>query len=176
LTDLKQNAISIPFSSLNEGRVSFNIDWHPEQVEHSQIAGFPESLKVDVQVTRVESGFLVNTGLKGRVKLFCNRCQEEFQADIKGSVDTFFTTDAEQCLAENESEVRLIAHRATEIDLTPDVLDILLLAIPAKCLCSSDCLGLCSTCGADLNKEPCSCENDKTDPRWDTLRNISFEE
>ena len=43
-------------------------------------------------------------------------------------------------------------------------------SIPIKYLCSEDCKGLCSVCGANLNRESCSCEEDNIDPRLAKLK------
>lgn len=176
MTDLGQRKLMIPFTSLNEGRVSFHFDWHPEDLNYPHIAGVIKTLDVDVKVSILDGGYLIKIALKGRVKLFCNRCGCEFAIDIKGSVDTFYTADSSQCNEENEGDIRLIPPKELSIDITPDAFDILILAVPTKSLCSSDCQGLCSTCGADLNKEKCSCKNEKTDSRWDAFKNISFGE
>jgi uncharacterized protein len=40
-----------------------------------------------------------------------------------------------------------------------------LLALPMKVICRSDCRGLCPSCGANLNHEECRCETHATDPR-----------
>ena len=39
---------------------------------------------------------------------------------------------------------------------------------PSVPLCRPDCLGLCPTCGADRNEEPCTCA-EPGDPRWAAL-------
>jgi len=54
------------------------------------------------------------------------------------------------------------------LDTQPIVLEQVLLNIPMKPLCKQDCAGLCASCGADLNSEPCACER-VHDPRWQAL-------
>lgn len=173
---MRRKTVSIPFTSLNEGRVSFHFDWHPEITGVSQIADIPEPLSVDAKVTVLDGGYLVNASLRGKVWLVCSRCSNEFTCDVTGDVDTFYTSDAAQCDGEDEGEVRLIDPREEALDITADANDILVLSVPAKPLCSEDCKGLCPVCGVDLNKEPCSCSRENTDPRWDTLKHITFEE
>ncbi len=59
-----------------------------------------------------------------------------------------------------------------ELDLEPLARDAVLLELPLAPLCTEDCLGLCPTCGANRNTEPCECAP-ATDPRWaglDALR------
>src|SRR5205809_123791 len=42
--------------------------------------------------------------------------------------------------------------------------------LPLVPLCADDCLGLCPTCGANRNDDPCDCAAQARDPRWDALR------
>src|SRR6266404_3874944 len=48
----------------------------------------------------------------------------------------------------------------------------LLLALPLKVICQSDCRGLCPNCGANLNHEDCRCETHATDPRMAPLARL----
>ncbi len=47
-----------------------------------------------------------------------------------------------------------------------------LLALPLKVICRSDCRGLCPSCGANLNHEECRCETHATDPRLAPLARL----
>ncbi|MBN2417169.1 DUF177 domain-containing protein [bacterium] len=142
----------------------------------SQIAEIPEPLNVDARVTVLEDGYLVRVFLSGKVGLVCCRCGGGFLAAVSGEVDTFHTTDRTQLDGEEDGEVRLIDPRQEALDITPDAVDILVLSVSAKPLCSEDCKGLCPHCGTDLNKESCACSREQTDPRWDALKQITFDE
>ena len=48
--------------------------------------------------------------------------------------------------------------RDMEIDLTEDVREELLLAVPSCFYCSPDCKGICPMCGTNLNHASCACE------------------
>lgn len=47
----------------------------------------------------------------------------------------------------------------------------ILLSLPTKVLCKSDCKGLCPMCGADLNNGPCGCKK-PVDPRLAVLQDL----
>jgi uncharacterized protein len=47
-----------------------------------------------------------------------------------------------------------------------------LLTIPMKVICRSDCRGLCPHCGANLNHEECRCESHAADPRLAPLARL----
>ena len=54
-----------------------------------------------------------------------------------------------------------------EVDLTEDVREELLLAVPSCFYCSPDCKGICPMCGANLNHETCSCGDAPAEPEAD---------
>ena len=57
--------------------------------------------------------------------------------------------------------------RDLEVDLTDDVREELLLAIPSCFYCSPDCRGICPVCGANLNHASCGCDRDQAEPEPD---------
>jgi uncharacterized protein len=68
------------------------------------------------------------------------------------------------------AEVQVIPQGSTIIDITEDVRQTVLIAVPLKLLCREECLGLCPHCGKDLNEGPCDCRPVEVDSRWDKLR------
>jgi uncharacterized metal-binding protein YceD (DUF177 family) len=55
------------------------------------------------------------------------------------------------------------------IDLTADIREAILLALPINFLCSKTCRGLCVYCGANLNKAPCVCRKPRRAAPWGAL-------
>ena len=58
--------------------------------------------------------------------------------------------------------------RDLEVDLTDDVREELLLAIPSCFYCSPDCKGICPMCGTNLNHASCSCDRESAEPESDS--------
>ena len=54
------------------------------------------------------------------------------------------------------------------VDLTGDIREAMILALPSYPVCRPECRGLCPRCGVDLNREPCQCRPEP-DARWDGL-------
>lgn len=74
----------------------------------------------------------------------CSRCMKKIVVPITAEKLTlFFEKVPEQ-----------------EVELTDDVREELLLALPDYIRCSEDCQGLCPRCGANLNDGPCDCDDD----------------
>jgi uncharacterized protein len=60
------------------------------------------------------------------------------------------------------------------VDLTEDIREAVLLAIPSFPVCSTSCKGLCPQCGANLNEGPCACRPPPDDNPWSGLENLSI--
>ena len=58
--------------------------------------------------------------------------------------------------------------RDLEVDLTDDVREELLLAIPSCFYCSPDCKGVCPSCGVNLNHGSCACASRPAEPEPDS--------
>jgi uncharacterized protein len=55
------------------------------------------------------------------------------------------------------------------LDLTEAIREYVLLATPIKPLCHQNCIGLCPTCGGNLNQVLCNCPLKPADSRWSEL-------
>jgi uncharacterized protein len=66
-------------------------------------------------------------------------------------------------------EVCFIHPNTENIDVSEDVKDFAMLALPMKKLCKDDCLGLCYHCGENLNEVDCGCAKKEIDPRWEPI-------
>src|SRR6267378_2761104 len=77
-----------------------------------------------------------------------------------------------------EGQIRITGDLETKIEmvcarcLEPVLKEQVLLSLPMKVICQSDCRGLCPTCGANLNHEECRCETHTTDPRLAPLARL----
>ncbi len=60
-----------------------------------------------------------------------------------------------------------------QLELDRMVRDAFVVDRPVRILCRPDCAGLCVTCGADRNAEPCTHGDEAPlDPRWEALRGL----
>ena len=84
---------------------------------------------------------------------------------VTGKLWTRTTVSCVRCLRQKEQEVRVtdfVAHQEITptqdfADLTENLREDILLALPQNPLCSTECRGLCPVCGQDLNQATCSC-------------------
>ena len=97
----------------------------------------------------------------------CDRCGEE---TITSFCRSFNHTLVQSLVGENEGEYIETPDFMLELDeaVTTDIL----LDLPSKHLCKEDCRGLCQKCGANLNKEKCTCDTREIDPRLEALKSL----
>ena len=63
----------------------------------------------------------------------------------------------------NIEEFDAYVYEGDEIDFINIVEQTLDFNLPQRVLCSEECKGLCQDCGANLNKEDCSCNETAND-------------
>nr|WP_326125479.1 DUF177 domain-containing protein [uncultured Oscillibacter sp.] len=96
----------------------------------------------------------------------CDRCGKEFPLDREISYHCMLA----ESLENGESdEIELLEDGRADLGELARIAFIL--GMDTKILCSEDCKGLCSRCGADLNLGPCSCKKE-IDPRLAALAKL----
>ena len=96
----------------------------------------------------------------------CDRCLR----NVPQSLNRQFTHVLTRSL-QNEENDELILVEDMHFDLDELLREDILLSLPTKVLCKSDCKGLCPMCGADLNNGPCGCKK-PVDPRLAVLQDL----
>lgn len=130
-----------------------------------------------VRFTRTEKGIWVHARVDTATPCTCSRCLAEYSQRLEFTFDEEFfstvdvNTGARLPLPPPESDAFTIDANHL-LDLTEVMRQYTLVSIPLKPLCRADCRGLCPTCGADLNREPCACPAPSPDPRWGALRRL----
>ena len=96
----------------------------------------------------------------------CDRCAKPISLSLATKI---FHTLVTSLNDETNDELLLVNELRFNLDelITEDIF----LDLPSKLLCSEDCKGICSKCGADLNAGSCSCEKE-VDPRLAALKQL----
>ena len=130
---------------------------------------FYNGVDLDVKMDKSHSQIVIAADLTLNAKFFCDRCTDEFNTKLKNHymiTYLFGKTPADQ----DVDNLYYLSPENDKIDLKPDVIDYAVLSIPMKKLCQEECKGLCSKCGANLNRETCRCsEEEKINPIWSGL-------
>ena len=134
-----------------------------------------ESAECELAIQQSAQEYFCQGRLNARLVLQCARCLAEYEARIDTGID--FTVCAEEDAARyrdgDSEEYVCFKGNELQVSIVDPVRQALALALPMKPLCSEDCRGLCSQCGADLNLEQCDCNTKTTDPRWDGLADLT---
>ncbi len=97
------------------------------------------------------------------VRLVCTRCLKEWTERLEVEGDQYFRIEPDE-------DGYAIVEGA--VDVGAPAQDEVALAIPATPLCEKGCLGLCPTCGTDLNREPCDGHGDDSDSPFAVLKDL----
>jgi uncharacterized protein len=97
---------------------------------------------------------LVRGEVRQRLRCVCSRCADEFETEV---ADPAFICSAE------------INETTDFLDLTEEIREAIILALPGYPVCRETCSGLCMACGANLNTGKCTCRKTGKDTRWSAL-------
>jgi uncharacterized protein len=131
-----------------------------------------EALTFSGRATRRGETVILKGYLTGSVESRCGRCLTDFEMPIDIRMDTVFVPRVE--LDDDETEVvdvdeSFSFYDGDSIDLQWEAKELVLVSLPISPLCREDCRGLCTTCGADLNANPCGCGSERGPSPFDKL-------
>jgi uncharacterized protein len=130
--DITSNGLDIDQSIPKEG-----IGLSDEEVDIRSL------LNVKAHIERVGNTAIADTHIKADFGYMCARCLEELYSSEERTYKFDFELDP----------------TGTEyIDLGEEIRQEIIMANPARVLCSKSCKGICPQCGANLNKEQCKCK------------------
>jgi len=110
------------------------------------------------------SGVLVVRGpAETTLGLTCHRCLSEWSESLR--------VDVTEALGFEDDDDGYALDGDTA-DLEPVLRDALLLDVPLRPLCRDACLGLCGTCGADLNTDSCPGHDEEGTSPFAELRDL----
>ena len=137
------------------------------QVEWNGQRPFANGVRVTGRVRNMAGAMVLNARLSSVLSLVCDRCARPFEREKTVEYETLLAFE----LANGESDDIVLLDGDGELDLDGLMEEVFLLEMDTKNLCSEDCRGLCSGCGADLNRESCRCKKE-IDPRLAKLARL----
>jgi len=115
-------------------------------------------LEYDLRAEVVSHELIVHGKLRLPVEFTCSRCLKQFASEIRVEQFRYNTKVSEKDI----------------IDLTENLREDIIIALPLKPLCGDECRGICPRCGKDRNVEQCSCAPASEDWRWNALEELSL--
>jgi uncharacterized protein len=122
-----------------------------------------EDVKVKASIYLTEGSYTVKGNFSTLIELECDRCVKKYTQNINHDFEVIYTSEEK---VDRDDHIMYLDPQDIEIDLKPYIQDTILLNLPHKRVCSESCKGMCASCGADLNKESCTCNKEKMDPHY----------
>jgi len=147
-------------------RLDFQFELDLSDVEFA--GRYPVSRPVTVtgQVRNTADVLELELSACSQLDAMCDRCGKEFLQDKEIPYSCVLAEEVQ-----NEDNDEIVVLEDGKVDLDDLARTAFILGMDTKTLCSEDCKGLCSRCGADLNLGPCSCKKE-VDPRLAVLAKL----
>jgi uncharacterized protein len=88
----------------------------------------------------------------------CDRCLESFESEVTAETPMLYVLGKEPSGGEiDDTDVMYVPVSTTDLDISKDIRDLLILSVSGRHICFDDCKGICPGCGSNLNLEPCKC-------------------
>lgn len=146
-----------------------------------EIKSFQEITELDLKflgpvavkgsVTYTGEGFLVEAKLSFKYQTNCNRCLEKIEKTQQVMMKEEFVPG----VVSTEDDT-IFGFNGDIIDLTECIQEQVILALPMKFLCNSECRGFCSECGTNLNEKECHCTEAVVNPQFEKLKSLLLKE
>lgn len=170
------NQYVIPFAGMKNGVFHFNYEVDGRFFEH-----FPDSLVADCQIfvdltfDKKDRLFVLNFDVSGTVASECDRCGGDFDLPIHGFHTLFVKVGEAPAEEAEEEDIMWIGEHDSELDLSAWIYEFIHLTLPFRKVHPDLPNGLPGCDEKILAKLAQPEDQDKGDPRWDKLRNLSKE-
>lgn len=166
--------MKINLVKLHEGVNRLRFQIKPEDLgfdeKEETLSLFTNDTFADIEAQKFSDKFFIKVNLVTMAHYNCDRCLEAFDRNLEAAFQLVFSKHTRDKFADDE--YRFLDENETEIDLSADIRENILLVIPMKHICTESCRGLCPYCGINLNHETCNCNQPTVDPRWEILKTL----
>lgn len=156
---LVSDLLAKPGSSRSEsGVIRLDIDLTNAAV-HGE-AGFDATLR------SLSDGLVARGDVTVEADLSCNRCLDVNTETLTVPFEQVFRHEPQ------DADDEMWVENGSWVDLEPAIHDEVTLSLPIVPVCRPDCRGLCPTCGANLNTDPCDGHDDDADSPFAVLKDL----
>lgn len=131
-----------------------------------------ERIEWSLDALRIAGGVELSGRVSGIIELECNRCLAAYEQEITLELFEHLLWLESEKMEPGDDYAGEYAVIDGVLDLSQVLRDAICLGLPSVRVCSPECRGICPGCGADLNREPCRCSGEKSDPRLKPLEDI----
>ena len=147
-----------------------HIDFHREldtdRLDFSAVREYTAIPVADGSIFNNAGALTLRGRIRAQLSCVCDRCADEFDKTVDIPLEVPLATELQD---EENPDYFLLSGDDLDID---DLLETcFILDMDMQFLCKPDCKGLCSRCGANLNRGQCSCTKE-LDPRLAVLEQL----
>jgi uncharacterized protein len=119
------------------------------------------TLKVGAAAELVGAEIRIRGHVEGKLEICCARCLGSVEFPVDRDFEVFYrpmkdiARDEEVEISAEELEVGF--YEGEGINFEETVTEQVILSVPMKVVCGTDCRGLCPICGTNLNEKLCNC-------------------
>lgn len=161
--------MKIPVAGLGEGVHEHRFD---QPASSLGLGSEFSDVHVDARLEKRPDELYLEARIRTAAQFVCDRCLAEFTRGLEPGYSMHYLHSEAEAARFDPAEVQVLAPGTPSIDLTEDVRQTVLVAVPLKLLCKESCKGLCPTCGKNLNDGSCTCRPEPQDSRWDALKTL----
>ncbi len=157
----------------NEGKVKVVTAEYESTVFSSAYGDYTVTDKKPLNIRLTNLGkktILIETEIAITLSIPCDRCLQDVSRDFCIEVTKEVDLNDAQDVGDDFEELNFLVDGDLDVDKL--VYEELLINLPAKTVCKSDCKGLCRKCGKNLNYGICDCDTEELDPRMAKIRDI----
>jgi uncharacterized metal-binding protein YceD (DUF177 family) len=137
--------------------VSVTTEWLASTCPDLNAHTVADGLRFKGNITPTGDDYLLRGELVGDLETSCARCLEPALVHIDVPMTlTFVPAGAEDVDPDEDSDPDVVTFKGGELDLSNELRDALVLAVPFNPLCDEACRGLCPLCGGNRNLVPCT--------------------
>ncbi len=143
-------------------------------VNETSSEGLP--VEGEAKLVLTNRSILVTGRFETTIKSTCSRCLEEFEQTFQfGLEEEYFPKGSISIEGHDEDDEDPDGFTISSdhiLDLEEAFRQTILLNVPRKPVCDSECAGLCQRCGCNLNVTDCDCASRNSDQRWAPLERL----
>ena len=131
-------------------------------------------LKLDATAELLGAEIRIRGHLATRLESSCDRCLGAVEIPISSDFDLFYrpmqTIAKEEEIEIPTEEMEVGFYSGDGIELADVATEQVILSVPMKVICRTECQGLCPVCGANRNLTSCACAPPQQDSPFDSLK------
>jgi uncharacterized protein len=141
----------------------------PDESESESGAGQIDFISISGRLSQKNGFAFIEYGINAAFSAECARCNGAAPQTLQISGGKYLADKAD---GKEDNDDYYTLDNPGVIDLRGFMAEFLSLEAPLRYLCGEDCMGLCRTCGKDLNAGGCGCDTTPKNPAFKVLDNF----